>query len=72
MKRNPKNLSELLIQVKVVFKIHLFLFSFKRVSPYKRTSFLALSEEDSKLSDTDFTLFTRSLRNWGKWWQRRR
>ena len=50
-----------LIKIKVASKKDLFLFSSKLESPYKRISFLTLPEDGSKLSDTDFTLFLRSL-----------
>ena len=49
--------------------LNLFLFSSKRESPYKSTSFLILSENELKFSEIDFTLFIRTIRFWEKWWQ---
>ena len=61
-KRDPENLSVFLIYNIVASKISLFLFVSKRESPYKSISLLILSEKDSKLLETDFTLFIRSKR----------
>ena len=44
-----------------LYKISLFLFLSKRESPYKTTSFLTLSDKDSILSETGFTLFIRPI-----------
>ena len=41
----------------------------KRGSPQKSISLLILSENNSKLSETDFTLFIRLKRYWEKRWQ---
>ena len=43
-----------------------FLFSSNRGSPYKSTSFLILSENELKFSETDFTLFITSVKFWEK------
>ena len=59
-KRDPENRSVFLIYDIVDSKISLFLFVSKRESPYRNISLLILSEKDSKLLDTDFTLFVRS------------
>ena len=59
-KRDPENPSVFLIYDIVDSKISLFLFVSKRESPYRNISLLILSEKDSKLLDTDFTLFVRS------------
>ena len=59
-KRDPENLSVFLIYNIVPSKISLFLFVSKRESPNKSISLLILSEKDSKLLETDFTLFIRS------------
>ena len=59
-KRDPEKLSVFLIYIIAGSKISLFLFVSKRESSYKSRSILTLSEKDSKLSETDFTLFIRS------------
>ena len=59
-KRDPENRLVFLIYDIVDSKISLFLFVSKRESPYRNISLLILSEKDSKLLDTDFTLFVRS------------
>ena len=46
----------------VASRITLFLLSSNRESPNKSKSFLTLSGIDSKLAQTDFTLFIRSTR----------
>ena len=61
-KRDLENLPVFLIYNIVTSKISLFLFVSKRESPYKSISILILSEKDSKLLETDFTLFIRSKR----------
>ena len=59
-KMDPENLSVFLIYNKVASKISLFLFVSKRESPCKSIILLILSGKDSKLLETDFTLFIRS------------
>ena len=59
-KRDPENLSVFFKYNIVASNISLFLFVSKRESPYKSISLLILSEKDSKLLETDFTLFIRS------------
>ena len=66
---DPENLSVLLIEDNVASKIILFLISAKRGSPYKSTSFLTLSDNESEM---DFTLFIIAIRFWEKLWQCRR
>ena len=61
-KRDPQNLSVFLIYNIVASKISSFLFVSKCESPFKSTSHLILSEKDSKLLETYFTLFIRSKR----------
>ena len=60
--KEPENLSEVLMQLKVAPKMNLFLLLSSCESPYKSISFLILSDKDSKLSSTDLTLFIRSRR----------
>ena len=59
-KRDPEKLSVFFIYIIAGSKISLFLFVSKRESSYKSRSLLTLSEKDSELSETDFTLFIRS------------
>ena len=61
-KRDSEKVSVFSIYDIVASKISLFLFVSKRESPYKSISLLILSENDSKLLETDFTLFIRSKR----------
>ena len=61
-KGDPESLSVFLIYDIVAAKISLFLFVSNCESPYKSISLLTSSEKDSELSETDFTLFTRSKR----------
>ena len=56
-KGDPEKLSVFLIYIIAGSKISLFLFVSKRESSYKSISFLILSVKDSKLLETDFTLF---------------
>ena len=70
-KSDPENLSVFFTYIIVASKITLFLFMLKCESSYKSISLLTLSEKDSILSETDFTLFIRSKQYWEKLWQRR-
>ena len=49
-KKDPQNLSESLMQVKVASKINLFWIHSRPEPPYKSISFLSLSDNDSKVS----------------------
>ena len=62
--RDPVNLSDVFVKVRVASKITLLLFSLNRESPNKSKSFLLFSDKNSKFWNTDFTLFIR-LRNGG-------
>ena len=54
IKYGSKHLSVLLIKDNVTSKINLSSFSSKRGSPYKSTSFLALSDNELKISRNGF------------------
>ena len=52
--RDPVNLSDVFIKVRVASKITLLLFSSNRESPNKSKSFLLFSDKNSKFWNTDF------------------
>ena len=49
------------MNVEVAYKKNLFVFWSKEGSPYKRTSFLVLSDKDSKSLSTETTLLIRTI-----------
>ena len=66
-KKESKKSFTFLIYIKGASQMTLFLFLSTRESPYRSTSFLTLSHKNSKLSETDFTLFISSIRCLEKW-----
>ena len=56
-RKEQENLSEVSMSFKDASNIKLFLLLSRRESPYRSTSFLILSNKDSKLARADLTLF---------------